>query len=87
MLHRVAVVAWVGEHPLAFAGQPARLELERPLERLGVLEATGVLLLILRERADDGVAEHQDQADVRDRGADAVGAVRDERRSTGSPRP
>ena len=75
MLHRVAVVARIGEHPLAFAGQPARLELEGLLERLGVLEATGVLLLILRERADDGVAEHQDQADVRDRRADAIGPV------------
>src|ERR671936_194687 len=51
VLERRALVLRVGEHSLTLAGEPVRLELERPLERPGVLEAARVLLLVLRVRA------------------------------------
>ena len=60
VLHGAAVVGGVGQHALALAGQPLRLELERALERLGVLEPARVLLLVVRVRPLDRVAQHRD---------------------------
>ena len=54
------VVGRVGEHPLPLAVQPPRLELERALERLGVLEPARVLLLVVRVGPLDRVAQHRD---------------------------
>ena len=83
---RVAVVAGVGDHPLLFAGQPLRLEVERLLERLAVLEPAGVLLLVVRVGALDRVAQHRDHAHVGERRRDPRGHQRMEQVVRGCPR-
>ena len=56
-----AAVPVVGEHPVALAVQPLVLEVERPLERLG-LEPARELVLVGREGPLDGVAQHRQDA-------------------------
>ena len=71
VLVRVRLVRRVGDQLRLLAGQPDRLQLQRPLERLG-LEAAGGLVGVRRVRPLDRVTQQHEQLDARQVGGDPL---------------
>ena len=80
-----AEVARVGDEPLHLAAQPLVLGGERVLERQR-LAAERDLVVVVRQRAVDRVADERDESRLGNNGADALRCRAGGRGSSGSPR-
>ena len=72
---RVALVARIGTQALLFAAEPVLLEVER-LREGAVLEPLLRLVLVVRPRPRDGLAQAHDESHVGERGSDPLGRQR-----------